>query len=102
MTGATAEYRWPILAMERSNGYGLDAYLFTDIGQVFGSFDEIAGANLTTSLGGGIRLAAYGAFLGRFEVGWSEEQTVLRLRADQVFQFSKHGLYHGRNPIPTR
>jgi hypothetical protein len=24
------------------------------------------------------------------------------LRADQIFQFTDHGLYHGRNPVPSR
>jgi hypothetical protein len=43
-----------------------------------------------------------GGFLARLEVGASNEETILRFRTDQVFQFSKGNLFHGRNPIPER
>ena len=36
------------------------------------------------------------------EIAKSEEETVVRIRGDQVFQFAKGGLFHGKNPVPTR
>lgn len=98
----TAEYRWPVWASSTVTGTGLDAYLFTDLGQVFGDPDELAARNVTESFGGGLRLVGSKGFTGRIEVGWSDEETIFRIRSDQVFQFQKHGLYHGRNPIPAR
>jgi hypothetical protein len=98
----TAEYRWPIWTLGMPRDQGVDAYLFADFGQVFEDADELARRNLTESYGGGIRLIGFGGlFAARFEVAWSGEETVLRLRGDQVFQFAKGGLYHGRDPIPS-
>jgi outer membrane protein assembly factor BamA len=102
MTLATAEYRWPIWAGRGNGDFGLHMYLFTDIGQVFGDNEEIALRNMTESFGAGVRVVSWGWFAGRAEIGFSEEETVLRLRADQTFQFQKGGLYHGRNPVPSR
>jgi hypothetical protein len=103
MAAVTVEYRWPIWAEKRADGLGLDAYLLADLGQVFGDLDEIALDDLTTSFGGGARLLSVtGGFLGRLENARSREESVVRLRADQVFQFARNGLYHGRNPIPSR
>jgi hypothetical protein len=103
MAAVTVEYRWPIWAEKRADGLGLDAYLLADLGQVFGDLDEIALDDLTTSFGGGARLLSVtGGFLGRLEYARSREESVVRLRADQVFQFARNGLYHGRNPIPSR
>jgi outer membrane protein assembly factor BamA len=102
MAAGTVEYRWPLWVAKQAHALGLDAYLFTDIGQVFGERREIALRNLTVSWGGGLRLVNLGGFLARLEVGASNEETILRFRTDQVFQFSKGNLFHGRNPIPER
>lgn len=102
MTVLTAEYRWPIWVSHGNGDLGLHMYLFDDVGQVFGEADEISLDNVRQSYGVGIRGAAWGHFIGRIELGFSEEETVFRLRADQVFQFQKGGLYHGRNPVPSR
>jgi hypothetical protein len=102
MTALTLEYRWPIWADREPQGLGLDAYLLTDIGQVFGDPDEISLDNLTESYGCGFRVAAYGGFLGRIEFAWSDEETVFRLRSDQMFQFARSAFYHGRDPVPGR
>lgn len=102
MVAGTLEYRWPLWVAKQSHALGLDAYLFTDIGQVFGEAREIGLENLTVSYGGGVRLVNIGGFLARLEVGASNEETIIRFRTDQVFQFSKGNLFHGRNPIPER
>jgi hypothetical protein len=97
-----AEYRWPAWSLKSASSLGVDAYLFTDWGQVFSDVEQIGGGNLTSSWGGGLRLGAEGLFVGRIEVGASEEGLVFRLRADQVFQFEKGGLFAGRDPVPDR
>ncbi len=103
MTAATVEYRWPIFARNTPDGYGLDSYLFTDFGQVFDDLDQLNTTDMTTSYGFGLRFVIPGGgFVGRLEIARSEEETVIRLRGDQLFQFAKGGLLHGRNPIPSR
>lgn len=102
MTAFTAEYRWPVWAEGAAEGVGIDAYALGDFGQVFGRRRDLATAQLTASLGGGLRFINRSGFVGRLEVARSEEETKVRLRADQVFQFARGGLYHGRNPIPLR
>jgi hypothetical protein len=87
---------------KQSHGLGLDAYLFSDVGQVFGERRDISLPHLTVSYGGGVRLVNNAGFLARLEIGASNEETILRLRTDQVFQFSKGNLFHGRNPVPQR
>ena len=96
------EYRWPVWATRTVDGPGLDAYLFTDIGQVFDDSNEITIDNTAFSYGVGIRAAAYRNFFGRIELGVSHEEVVFRLRADQVFQYAKGGLYDGKDPVPAR
>ncbi len=102
MTALSLEYRWPLWANREADGFGLDAYLLADYGQVFGELHEIGFRTLTDSYGGGIRIASFGGFLGRAEIARSDEETVFRLRADQIFQFARGGLYHGRDPVPSR
>ena len=102
MVAGTAEYRWPIWAVKGTDGLGLDAYVFTDVGQVFSASEEISLRNLTTSYGFGTRVVGRNGFIARLEVGFSDEESVIRLRTDQVFQFSKGHLFHGRNPVPAR
>lgn len=101
-TALTAEYRYPVWDFRDPGAVTVDAYTFVDLGQVFGHRREIALDALTQSYGVGFRLSAFGNFAGRLEVGFSEEDTIVRLRADQMFQFQKQGLYHGREPIPLR
>ncbi len=98
----TAEYRWPVWEDEAAHFLGVDAYLLTDIGQVFGRTRDISWDNMTVSYGIGLRLIRPAGFIGRLEYARSEDDEVIRLRADQVFQFNKGDLFHGRNPVPTR
>lgn len=99
----SAEYRWPIWADRTADGPGMDMYLLTDVGQVFGNFHQITLPNMTVSYGGGLRVigGSHGLAL-RLELAKSREETQLRFRADQVFQFMKESLFYGRNPIPSR
>jgi hypothetical protein len=98
---ASAEYRWPVWNVREAHGVGLDAYAFVDVGQIFHRSSDFSD-DVTTSYGGGLRLGGHGRFVGRLEVGHSEEETILRIRADQIFQYEKAGLLHGRNPVPER
>jgi outer membrane protein assembly factor BamA len=103
LAALTVEYRWPVWTYCLPPGAGVDAYLFTDIGQVFGDLEEISGGNLTESFGGGLRVIGFGgSFAARFEIAVSQEETLLRVRGDQLFQFTRGGLYHGRDPVPAR
>lgn len=98
---ATAEYRWPVWALETSHEMGVDAYIFTDVGQVFHELGEF-GDDLTTSYGAGMRLGSSQSYAGRIEIAHSEEGNEIRLRLDQVFQNDKGGLLRGRPPVPER
>jgi hypothetical protein len=102
LLAATAEYRWPLWALNRENGIGADAFVFADFGQVFSEMDQIAAKALTESYGGGVRVGGHGRFTGRIELGWSEEGMQFRLRADQTFQFERGGFFFGRSPVPDR
>lgn len=102
LVAVTAEYRWPVWSANSLDGTGVDAYGFADLGQIFNEFSDIDSDHLTTSWGGGLRLAAYGTFQGRIEIGVSEESTQFRMRADQTFQFDGLGFFEGRNPVPGR
>jgi hypothetical protein len=98
MLNLTAEYRWPVWNSSRIDDLGIDAYLFVDYGQVFSETSEISTRNMTTSYGGGLRILDDPRFFVRLEVGHSKEDTVFRLSADQVFQFSPSGFFYGRDP----
>jgi hypothetical protein len=102
LAALSAEYRWPIWARTHADDLGLDAYLFGDWGQVFEEPDDVALDDLRASWGGGLRAVAFGSFLGRLEYGRSDEGWEFRMRADQIFQFSRGGLYVGRDPVPDR
>lgn len=102
LTAVSVEYRYPVWDYRDPGALTLDAYGFYDGGQVFDDRREIALRDLAHSYGFGFRLSVNGRFSGRVEVGFSDEDTVFRLRGDQMFQFGKDGLYHGRDPIPTR
>ncbi len=102
MVVLSAEYRWPLWAFLGANGPGADIYLLADVGQVFGGFDQITFENLTASYGVGMRLISGRGFVARLEYGRSNEEWVLRLRGDQIFQFARGSLFYGRGPIPIR
>jgi outer membrane protein assembly factor BamA len=102
LLAASFEYRWPIWVVSKIEGAGLDFYLLSDVGQVFGDATEIAWDNLTLSYGLGLRAVSTRHFMGRFEVAWSNEETVVRLVGSQNFQFSMGSLFRGNAPIPAR
>lgn len=97
--GLSAEYRWPLWVGKGRDGLGLDAYVFTDIGQVFMDRDEIALNHMEQSAGFGMRFIGSGNnFLGRLELGFSDEETVLTLTFGQTFQHHSRGLLYGKDP----
>ncbi len=102
MVAISMEYRWPFWAAARAHAPGVDMYLLGDVGQVFGRLSDITPADLSVSVGGGFRLVGPNGFMGRIEIARSEEEWVFRLRGDQIFQFARHGLFYGRDPIPRR
>jgi hypothetical protein len=102
ITSVTVEYRWPAWVLGNPNGFGADAYLFVDSGQVFPEMDDIAVRDWKTSYGGGFRFAVAGFFLGRVELAKGDEGWQFRLTSDQIFQYGKRGLLHGRTPVPER
>ncbi len=102
LVAMSIEYRWPLWNNMYVDGLGTDLYLFTDIGQVFAEYDEVAADRLTQSYGFGIRLLTKAGFQGLVELGWSEEDTQIRIKTGQIFQFQKGGLLHGRDQIALR
>lgn len=94
----SAEYRWPVWNNSRIDDMGVDAYLFVDYGQVFSQTSEISTHNMTTSGGLGFRVVDDARFFVRLELAHSREDTLVRLRADQIFQFTQSGFSHGRAP----
>ena len=91
----TAEYRWPVWALDRPHGVGVDAYLFFDSGQVFGDWSAIKARTFRSSLGGGFRAILSSGFGARLEYARSRESTEIRLQADQMFDFKDMGLFGG-------
>ncbi|MFH1844892.1 MAG: BamA/TamA family outer membrane protein [bacterium] len=98
----SAEYRFPVWNYDTIDGFGLDGYTFVDLGQVFERPQEIATEYLTFSYGGGLRLVTTPRFTLRLEIGQSEDGPQIMLAGEQVFQYAKGGIYHGRNPVPPR
>lgn len=98
----SVEYRWPLWVYSHVDRTGVDMYVLADVGQVFGTFSEISEDRLTTSYGVGLRLLSRAGFVLRLEYARSGEESVWRLRSDQIFQFAKGRLYHGRDPVPRR
>jgi outer membrane protein assembly factor BamA len=98
----TAEYRWPIWANTTADALGADCYLFADYGQVFNHLGEVSASDLTRSYGAGVRLIGNGGFSARAEIGKSKEETVARFSLDQVFQYAKGGLMHGKDQVAVR
>jgi len=97
----SAEYRWPVWALDRPHSTGVDAYLFLGSGQVFGEWHEITTHVWRTSWGGGFRAILSKGFGARIEIARSTESTQIRLRADQMFDF-KGGLYAGNAHVATQ
>jgi outer membrane protein assembly factor BamA len=102
MAVLSAEYRWPLWVLTHPDATGLDLYLHTDVGQVFSNIDQISWDNLTFSYGAGVRILAKRGFVLRLEYARSSEDTVWRLRGDQIFQFARGGFFYGRDPVPAR
>ncbi len=97
--GFSTEYRWPVWVARGRNDLGVDAYLFSDIGQVFEKTAEISFDNIRVTGGAGLRLVdSDRGFSARFELGLSDEQTIVRLKFSQTFQYDPKGLLYGKNP----
>lgn len=101
-TALSAEYRWPFWADQTVDGRGIDIYLLSDVGQVFGEFDDIALRNLQFSYGVGFRAVTKERFFFRFEYARSDEGAVVWLVGTQVFQFSLDRLLGGKDQDPSR
>lgn len=101
--GATAEYRWPVWIARNRDGPGVDAYAFSDVGQVFMGTAEIAVEHLEPTGGLGLRLLGdEGRYVARFEVGFSDEEPIYRLQFSQTFQYGRRVLYRGKDPTRHR
>ncbi|MEN8007603.1 MAG: BamA/TamA family outer membrane protein [Candidatus Krumholzibacteriota bacterium] len=97
--GMSAEYRWPAWVARGRNDMGVDAYVFSDIGQVYDRTAEISMDHMKFTGGAGLRLVnSDRGFAARFEVGFSSEQTVVRLKFSQTFQYDPKGILYGKNP----
>ncbi len=97
--GLSAEYRWPIWGARGRDDYGVDAYIFSDIGQVFDRTMEIGLDEMKLTGGVGLRLIDSDRRLrARFEAGWSDEDVLLRFKFSQTFQYDPKGLLYGKNP----
>jgi hypothetical protein len=100
--GFSAEYRWPVWVARGRNDMGVDAYIFTDIGQVFNKTAEISIENTRGTGGIGLRLInGQRGLSARFELGLSDEDTVVRLKFSQTFQYDPKGILYGKNPTKT-
>ncbi len=97
--GLSAEYRWPLWVAKGRDAMGLDSYIFSDMGQVYDHTDEIAFNHLNYTGGFGVRLInGEGKFVGRFELGFSDEETVITLTFSQNFQHHGRSLLYGKDP----
>ncbi|MCB1184116.1 hypothetical protein KDM41_11835 [bacterium] len=101
--GVSVEYRWPVWVARGRDDLGVDAYLFSDSGQVFNHTAEISLDNWEFTGGVGLRLVDAGRHLAaRFELGLSDEDLVVRLKFSQTFQYNPRGFLHGKNPTKIR
>jgi hypothetical protein len=97
--GFSIEYRWPVWVARGRDDMGVDAYIFSDIGQVFDKTADISVENMRGTGGVGLRLInSDRGFGARFELGFSDEQTVVRLTFSQTFQYNPKGILYGKNP----
>ena len=93
------EYRWPVWVARDRDDTGLDAYLFSDVGQVYDNSAEISMDNVQLTGGFGLRVIDASRDLSaRFEVGFSREGTVVILKFSQTLQYDKKGMLYGKNP----
>ncbi len=101
--GLSLEYRWPIWVVRGRDDMGVDAYLFTDSGQVFDHTSDLSLNNYQWTGGGGLRLiSAERGMSARFELGLSDEDLVVRLTFNQTFQYNPRGFLYGKNPTKVR
>jgi len=97
--GFSAEYRWPLWVAKGRRGLGMDAYIFTDLGQVFDRSAEISLNHLEQTAGFGVRfIGSNGQFMGRFELGFSDEEAIVTLTFSQTFQHHSRSLFYGKDP----
>lgn len=96
ITGVDLEYRFPFIADKRKGGFGIDAALLTDIGQVFSERSELQIDNLTYSYGFGFRAFMNHFYIGNMEFVWGDEGFQFRLSTKQLFQYSRDVLFQGR------
>lgn len=101
--GVSVEYRWPLWVVRGRQDMGVDAYLFSDSGQVFDHTAEISLDNYQWTGGGGLRLVNAAEGLdARFELGFGDEDVVVRLTFSQTFQYNPRGFLYGKNPTKLR
>jgi len=97
--GLSAEYRWPIWVAKGRSQTGLDAYLFTDTGQVYDHGGEISLEHFVWTHGFGLRLmGSEDNFAANVELGFGDEGSQLQLGFSQAFQFSGKGMMYGKDP----
>lgn len=97
--GFSGEYRWPVWVAKGRKGLGMDAYLFSDVGQVYNHTNEVALNHFELTGGVGLRfIGSDGDFRGRCEVGFSDEGTIWTLTFSQTFQHHNKGLLYGKDP----
>lgn len=101
--GFNTEYRWPVWVSRGRDGPGLDTYLFSDFGQVFNDTSELNFENFEWTGGVGLRfIDGSQGFMGRFELGFSNEETVVTLKFSQNFQYDGKGMLGGKDPTRRR
>jgi len=95
----SVEYRWPVWVSRDRDDQGVDAYIFSDIGQVYDRAAEISWHNTQVTGGFGLRLIDSTRDLtARFEVGFSQDGAVVILKFSQTFQYDSKGMLYGKNP----
>jgi hypothetical protein len=103
VVGFSLEYRWPVWVEKKRDGEGLDAFLFSDSGQVFMETAEISLENFRYTGGFGLRfINSDRDFVGRFELGFSSEGTVVTFKFSQNFQYHSKTLLKGKDPSQRR
>jgi hypothetical protein len=96
ITGVNVEYRYPFASDSRDRGFGIDAVLMYDAGQVFGDRSDITVGNLTHSYGFGLRAFMDRYYIGALGISWSDEGYEIRLSTKQLYQYSRDVLFQGR------
>lgn len=99
---ASFEYRWPVWVAKEAANPGIDLFLLSDVGQVFGDADEIAIDNLTASYGFGLEYVGARGMTLRVEVAWSEEENEIRIGAVNLLDVGVGRLFYGRHLVPDR